>query len=78
MYQYTPWTGLSTISKLTNLFGHGQALGVGDGGEFLLLQLLDGVLVVSQIQLGAHQDDGGVGAVVSHLWVPLRHATYRG
>lgn len=57
---------------LTYFFGHGQALGVDDGGEFLLLQLLDGVLVVSQVQLGAHQDDGSVGAVVSDLRVPLK------
>lgn len=59
-------------SELTYFFGHGQALGVDDGGEFLLLQLLDGVLVVSQVQLGAHQDDGSVGAVVSDLRVPLK------
>lgn len=58
--------------ELTYFFGHGQALGVDDGGEFLLLQLLDGVLVVSQVQLGAHQDDGSVGAVVSDLRVPLK------
>ena len=38
----------------TDLFGHGQALGVGDRGEFLLPELLDGVLIVPQIQLGAH------------------------
>lgn len=44
---------------------------VDDGGEFLLLEFFDGVLVVSQVQLGAHQDDRRVGAVVSHLRVPL-------
>lgn len=38
----------------TDLFGHGQALGVGDRGELLLPELLDGVLIVPQIQLGAH------------------------
>lgn len=59
---------------LTDLSGHGQALGVGDRGELLVSQPLNGVLVISQIQLGAHQDDGRVGAVVSHLRVPLpRH-----
>ena len=57
--------------QLTYFFRHGQALRVDDGGELLLLQFLDGVLVVSQVQLGAHQDDGRVGAVVSHLGVPL-------
>lgn len=54
-----------------NLSGHGQALRVGDRGELLVPQPLNGVLVISQIQLGAHQDDGCVGAVVSHLRVPL-------
>lgn len=57
--------------SLTDLPGHGQALRVGDRGELLVPQPLDGVLVISQIQLGAHQDDGCVGAVVSHLGVPL-------
>lgn len=63
---------MRVIAELTDFFGHGQALRVDDGGEFLLLQLLDSVLVVSEIQLGAHQDDGSVGAVVSDLRVPLR------
>lgn len=45
---------------------------VDDRGQFLLLELFDSVLVISQIQLGANQDDGSVGAVVSHLGVPLR------
>lgn len=57
--------------ELTDFFGHGQALRIDDGGEFLLFQLLNGVLVVSKIQLGAHQDDGSIGAVVSDLRVPL-------
>lgn len=57
--------------QLTYFFSHGQALRVDNGGEFLLLKLFDSVLVVSQVQLGANQDDGRVGAVVSHLRVPL-------
>lgn len=56
---------------VTDLFGHRQSLWICNGGEFLLLQLLCGVLVISQIQLGTHQDDGSVGAMVSHLRVPL-------
>ncbi len=59
------------VVQLTYFFSHGQALRVDNGGEFLLFQFFDGVLVVSQVQLGAHQDDGRVGAVVSHLRVPL-------
>lgn len=67
-----------TQHSLTNLSGHGQALRVGDRGELLVPQPLNGVLVISQIQLGAHQDDGCVGAVVSHLRVPLPcHRTAR-
>lgn len=56
----------------TDLFGHGQALWVGDGGELLLLQLVYGVLIVPQIQLSAHQDEGGARTVVPDLWVPLQ------
>ena len=58
----------------TYLLGQCKALWVSDGSQLLLLQLLDGVLLVPQIQLGAHQDDGGGGAVVPHLGVPLEGA----
>lgn len=57
--------------SLTYFLRHGQALRVDNGRQFLLLELLDGVLVVPQVEFGAHQNDGGVGAVVSHLRVPL-------
>lgn len=59
-------------SIVTDLFGHRQALGVGDRGEFLLPQLLNSVFVISQIQLGTNEDDGSVGTMVSHLGVPLQ------
>lgn len=62
---------------ITDLFGHGQSLGVGDGREFLLLQLLYGVLLIPQVQLGSHQDDGSVGTVMSHLRVPLQRQQRR-
>lgn len=57
---------------LTYFFSHGQALRVDDGGKFFLFELFNSVLVISQVQLGAHQDDWRVGAVVSHLRVPLQ------
>lgn len=59
------------LTSVTNLFGHCQSLGIGNGREFLLLQLLHSVLVISQIQLGADKYDGSVGTMVSHLRVPL-------
>lgn len=46
-------------------------MGIGDRRQLFLLQLLDGVLVIPQIQLGAHQDDGRGGAVMTNLGVPL-------
>ena len=46
-------------------------LRVGDGGQSLLLQLVDGLLVLPQVELGADQDYGDLGAVVAHLRVPL-------
>lgn len=67
---------LTWTHSLTNLSCHGQTLGVSDRGKLLVSQPLYGVLVVSQIQLSAHQDDGCVWAVVSNLRVPLRHRTY--
>lgn len=60
---------------VTNLFGHGQSLGIRDWVELLLLQLFNGVFVISQIQLGANQNDGSVGTMVSHLRVPLQTQT---
>ena len=47
-------------------------LRVGDGRQLLLLELLDGVLVLPEVELGAHQDDGRVWTVVAHLRVPLQ------
>lgn len=58
---------------VTNLLSHGEALRIGDGGEFLLLEFLHGVLVISQIQLGAHKDDGSVGTMVSNFRIPLNN-----
>ena len=52
--------------------GHGQALGVGDGTEFFVSQLLDGFSVFPEIQLGSHKYDGSVGTVVTHFWIPLK------
>ena len=46
-------------------------LRVGDGGQSLLLQLVDGLLVLPQVELGADQDDGDLGAVVAQLRVPF-------
>lgn len=56
---------------LTYLLSQSQALRVGDWRQLLFLQLLNGVLLVPQIQLGAYQDDGCGGAVVTNLGVPL-------
>lgn len=60
-------------SVRTDLSSHGQTLRVSDGRQLLVPQPLYGVLIVPQVQFGAHQDDGCVGAVVSHLGVPLEH-----
>lgn len=56
---------------ITNLFGHRQSLGIRYCVKFLLLQLFNGVFVISEIQLGTNQNDGGVGTMVPHLRVPL-------
>lgn len=52
---------------------------VGDGGLALSAELLDGLLVLAKIELGASEHDGSVGAVVGHLRVPLgAHVLERG
>lgn len=59
----------------TDLLRHGQALRVGDGSQLLLLQFLDRVFIIPEIKLRPHQDDGSVGTMVSHFWVPLGAGT---
>lgn len=60
-----------SMRVLTYFLCHGKPLGVDNGVQLLLLEFFDSVLVISQVQLGAHQDYGCVGAVVPHLRVPL-------
>ena len=64
------WENLINV-WLTYILCQSQAVRIGDRWELLLLQLLNSVLLVPQIQLGAHQDDGRGGAVVTNLRVPL-------
>ena len=54
-----------------DLVGLGLGLLLGDGGLVLLGELLDGLLVAAEIDLGANKDDGGGGAVVADLRHPL-------
>ena len=53
----------------------GTNLWVSDGRQLFLLELLDGLLVLPQVQFGSHQNNGGVLTVVTHFWVPLKHYT---
>lgn len=59
---------------LTYFFGQCKTLWVGDWCQFFLLQLLDGLLLISQIELGANQNNWSGRAVVPHLWIPLEGA----
>lgn|SRR5690242_2471233 len=54
-----------------DLLGDHDCLLVLDGGHLLLAQRLLGSLVVSQIELGADEDDGDARCVVVDLGVPL-------
>lgn len=54
-----------------NLLGQGVALLLGSRSQALLLQLLHCFCIAPQVPLGAHQQDGHVGAVMRHLGVPL-------
>jgi len=62
-----------------DFLGEVQTLGVADGGELLLGQTVDGLLVLAQIDLGSDEDEGSGGAVVVDLRVPLGlHVLKRG
>lgn len=69
-------TGLVERRALNILDGadglaHVHALLEGDGGKALLSEAVDGLLIIAKIELGADQEEGGVGAVVLDLGVPL-------
>ena len=55
----------------TDFLGHLHSLLVRDGSLALGTELLDGLGVLAQIELGTSEDDGGVGAVVRDLREPL-------
>lgn len=46
-------------------------LRVRNGWELFVLEIVYSFTVVPQIQLGAHEDDGRVAAVVLYLRIPL-------
>lgn len=46
-------------------------LRVCDWGQLLVLQLLNGFLVFSQVQFSANKNDGGTRTMMSHLRIPL-------
>lgn len=54
-----------------NLLGHGQGLLVRDWLHLAGSQSIGCCAVVSQVELGADQDDGDIGGVVFNLGVPL-------
>lgn len=56
--------GVDLLGERTSLLG-------SDGGLVLLLETIDGVLVLTKIELGADEHELGVGAVVRHLSPPL-------
>lgn len=46
-------------------------LRVRNGRELFVLEFVYSLAVFPQIKLGAHEDDGRVGAVVPYLRIPL-------
>lgn len=44
--------------------------------QFLVAQLLNGCLVISQIELCADQNNGCARTVMAHLWIPLNTTIY--
>lgn len=61
-----------------DLLGHGQGLLVRDRLHLAGSQGLGGCAIVSQVELGADQDDGDIGGVVFDLGVPLAGCQSRG
>lgn len=63
--------GALEVLVCADFLGHDQGLLVRDRLHLAGSQSLGCCAVVSQIELGAHQDDGDIGGVVFNLGVPL-------
>lgn len=63
--------GALEVLMCADLLGDGQGLLVRDGLHLAGAQGFGGGAVVSQVELGADQDDGDVGGMVLDLGVPL-------
>lgn len=59
------------ILMCANLLGYRQGLFVGDGLHLACAQGFRGRAIVSQIELGSHEDDGDIGGVVFDFREPL-------
>jgi hypothetical protein len=59
------------VLMCANLLGHSQGLFVRDGLHLACSEGFDRVAVVSQVELGADEDDGDIGGVVFDLGEPL-------
>lgn len=71
-----PQTRLSESRSLhvlgsTNLLGDLETIVVADGSLLLVGEALEGLTLLAEVDLGAHEDDGRGGAVVGDLGVPL-------
>lgn len=64
-------SGAFQVFHRTDLLGHGQPLGIGNGRQLFVAQLIDRVFVVPQIELCPDQDYRYVRTVVAHLRVPF-------
>ena len=53
-------------------------LWIGDWRELFFIQLLDHILVLPQVKLCPHEDDGHIGTVVTHLWMPFGTYVFKG
>lgn len=60
------------VLECVDILGARQPPRVRDGGHPLLGQLVDRLLVVPLIELGADEDDGDIGRMMGDFWVPLR------
>jgi hypothetical protein len=61
-----------------DFLGFGHTLLEGYRSEVLLTKASNGLGILTKIELGAHEEDGGVGAVVVNLGVPLRRYVLEG
>jgi len=63
--------GALEVTNSRDLLGHLESLRVCDGRHAPLTKLVNGLLIVTQVQLGTNEDGRDIRGMMADLWIPL-------